>query len=555
MALISSASKTWTQRLRHAALGLILLGFSAGLESLLAGQANSLTVQFSPGAGTFVGSETVTLSVQGKADIHYTLDGSLPTATSPIYKGPVTLDKSTRLRAVAMVPDAAASGGSGGAAPDSASRGRVATEIYLRVDKNTQRFTSHLPIILIHTFESGEPDSFAAEHIPAAILVLEPKSGTTRLVGRAALDSRIGIHVRGESSRRFPKKQYALELRADDEDADRGQPLLGLPANSDWVLSDPVTYDRALIRNALAFALSNRIGRYAPRTRFAEVFMVNDRGDVRDESFLGFYTLIEKITRDPQRVNVSRLPASAATAPAMTGGFILRIDKGEADFAAVGKRVQFVYPDAEDMWRPERLPQFDFIRTFIEDFGQAASAANFKHPSTGQPYSEFIDVDSWIDHHIINALAKNVDGMRYSSYFYKERGGRLVAGPLWDFDRSFGTPQDPRATEPEEWKQTWSDGSDYFNEGWWRLLFRDPVFRSRYRDRFKALLNGEFSTSSLERTIDAMVAQVGDAASRNFTRWPQSQPLDNSYAAEIALMKDFLRRRSAWIKTQLDTNF
>ena len=189
------------------------------------------------------------------------------------------------------------------------------------------------------------------------------------------------------------------------------------------------------------------------------------------------------------------------------------------------------------------------------DFGQAASAADFKHPSTGQHYSEFIDVDAWIDHHIINTLAKNVDGLRFSAYFHKERGGRLAAGPLWDFDRSFGTPQDPRAAEPEEWKATWSDGTDYFNEGWWRLLFRDPDFRSRYRARFKALLNGEFSADNLERIVDAMVAEVGDAASRNFRRWTQSPPRDNSYAAEIALLKDFLRRRVAWIKIQLDTSF
>ena len=139
-------------------------------------------------------------------------------------------------------------------------------------------------------------------------------------------------------------------------------------------------------------------------------------------------------------------------------------------------------------WRvPERKPQLDFIRAFIDDFGQAASAADFKHPSTGQHYSEFIDVDAWIDHNIINALTKNVDGLRFSAYFHKERGGRLAAGPVWDFDRSLGTPYDPRAAEPEEWKPDVVNATDYFNEGWWRLLFRDPDFRSRYRARFKAL--------------------------------------------------------------------
>ena len=427
---MSSVSKTWTLRARQAVLVFVLLACSASLQSGSA-QANSLTVLFSPGAGTFVGNETVTLSVQGRAAIHYTVDGSLPTVMSPIYRGPLTLDKSTRLRAVGIVPDAGR-------------QGTVATEIYLRVDPDTQSFTSHLPIILIHTFESGTPESYGTEYVPAALQVLEPKSGTSRIVGRAALDARIGIHVRGETSRNFPKKQYAVELRDDAADSDSAQPMLGLPSHSEWVLSDPVTYDRTLIRNAFAFALSNRIGRYAPRTRFAEVFMVDDGGDVRARNFIGFFTLIEKIERDPARVNVSRLPASAASLPAMTGGFILRIDKGVPDFDAAGRWLQFVYPNSEDMGSPQRRPQLDFIRAFIDGFGQAASAANFRHPSTGQHYSEFIDVDAWIDHHIINALTKNVDGLRFSAYFHKERGGRLAAGPVWDFDRSLGTPYDAR---------------------------------------------------------------------------------------------------------------
>jgi hypothetical protein len=527
-------------RLRHALLAVVLLAVSSSLESSPPAQSDSQAVRFSPTAGTFVGSETVTLNVEGKAAIHYTLDGSLPTAASPIYQRAVTLDKSTRLRAVAI--------GAGG------SPGPVATEIYLRVDPDTQSFSSHLPILLIHTFESGALTSYGTEHVPAALLVLEPTSGTSRIVGRAVLDARIGIHVRGQTSRNFPKKQYAVELRGDEDDDDSERPLLGLPSDSDWVISDPIPYDRALIRNALAYALSNRIGRYAPRTRFAEAFLVDGGGDVRADNFVGLFTLIEKINRGTQRVNVSRLPASAVSRPAMTGGYILSIDKGWSDFDAAGRWLQFVYPDADDMALPERRPQLDFIRAFIDAFGQAASAPNFRHPSSGQHYSEFIDVDAWIDHNIINALTKNVDGLRISAYFHKDREGRLAAGPVWDFDRSLGTPYDGRATEPEEWSMAWG-GSDYFNEGWWRLLFRDPEFRSRYQARFKALLNGEFSADSLDRMVDGLASEVGDAAGRNFRRWPQFPPQGDSHAAEIATVKDFLRRRVAWIKTQLDTNF
>src|SRR5688572_16256081 len=153
MAPIPIATSAWTLRAQRAVLVLVLLAGSASLESSPPAQANqsdSLAVRFSPGAGTFVGSETVTLSVQARADIHYTLDGSLPDAASPVYRGPVTLDKSTRLRALAIVPG-------------SSTPGPVATETYLKVNPDTQRFTSHLPIILIHTFESGTPDGYGTE--------------------------------------------------------------------------------------------------------------------------------------------------------------------------------------------------------------------------------------------------------------------------------------------------------------------------------------------------------------------------------------------------------
>jgi hypothetical protein len=547
-------------------------GCSSSADSAPVAEATSLDVVFSPTGGTFVGAEMVTLSVRSKADIHYTLDGTLPTAASPLYAGPIALSKSTRLLATAMLGattsstggvggasgtagGAAGKAGAGGGSAAPEQQGAIVGETYLRVDPNTQAFTSRLPILLIHTFQSGKLDPQATDFVPANLELLEPKSGSTSLVGTAALDTRIGIHVRGATSRGFLKKQYAVELRGEVSDSDRAQPLLGLPSNSDWVLSDPVSMDRTLIRNALAFAISNRIGRYAPRTRFTEVFLVDDGGDVRAESFLGFYTLIEKIKRDPERVDVSKLPASAITMPDVTGGYLLSIDKGASDFQANGENVQFVYPDSQDMKLASRKPQVDFIRTFINSFGAAASAKDFKNPTTGQHYSEFIDVDGWIDHNIVNTLTKNVDALRISAYFHKERGERLVAGPVWDFDRSLGTPYDERAKQPEEWKLMGSDGTDYFNEGWWQALFRDPAFKARYRDRFKALLSNELSADSLDRMVDGLVTEVGDAAPRNFARWTQSPPKDGSYASEIAILKDFLRRRVAWIQTQLDAGF
>ena len=108
MALMSRETKRL--RPRQAVLIAVLLACWAGLQSRPAAQSNDLAVLFSPGAGTFVGSETVTLRVQAGAAIHYTLDGSVPTGSSPTYAGPLNVAVSTTVRAIALRPDWGSSG-------------------------------------------------------------------------------------------------------------------------------------------------------------------------------------------------------------------------------------------------------------------------------------------------------------------------------------------------------------------------------------------------------------------------------------------------------------
>ena len=101
-------------------------------------------------------------------------------------------------------------------------------------------------------------------------------------------DGKIGIEIRGSSSTQFPKKQYALETR-DAMGNNLNVSLLGLPAENDWILY-AVYNDKSLLRDVLAFKLSNAMGRYASRSRFCELVL---NGDYR-----GVYVLLEKIKRD-----------------------------------------------------------------------------------------------------------------------------------------------------------------------------------------------------------------------------------------------------------------
>src|SRR5687768_2321825 len=118
----------------------------------------------------------------------------------------------------------------------------------------------------------------------------EPKIGATlRMPGYRG---RIGIETRGQSSQQFPKKSFAIELR-DARGEDRKAPLLGMPADGDWVLYAPYN-DKTLMRNVVAYRTARWMGRYAARMRFVRL-RLNGRAH-------GVYVLMEKLELGDDRV-------------------------------------------------------------------------------------------------------------------------------------------------------------------------------------------------------------------------------------------------------------
>ena len=115
----------------------------------------------------------------------------------------------------------------------------------------------------------------------------------------------------------FPKKSYSFETRAaNSENLDVS--LLDMPEENDWVLYAPYN-DKSLIRNVITYNLSNRIGRYASRTKYCELIINGE--------YLGIYVLMEKVKRNKNRINISKCEERDISGNDVTGGYIIKIDK------------------------------------------------------------------------------------------------------------------------------------------------------------------------------------------------------------------------------------
>jgi hypothetical protein len=495
-----------------------------------------LTVSFEPPGGGFAAPFGLSLrAADPEAAVHYTLDGTIPSSSSPVATTAVPIENTTLVRAIAV---------------RDGKMGSLTQHAYFPVAADALLFSSDLPLVVIDMQDTPTPDPVSSEHVSALIGVFEPERGATQLVRNATLTSRIGIKVRGRSTRYQEKPSYTLELRGVDEE-DAPAPLLDMPAEGDWVLYAPYTYDPSLMHNVLGYELSRRIGRYAPRTRYCEVFLVSGALGVTQASYVGIYVLTERISRGDDRVPVEKLEPEDLAEPAITGGYIVQVndpDVGDQPFTAAGRQFLLVYPKQQNV-----LPQqTQYISAFIDGVERATSAADGVDPVTGQHYSTLVDVDAFIDHHILNVLIKNPDAFALSSYFHKDRSGPLVAGPLWDLDLAMGAndPWGQRSIDPTQW----NPGPDsIFARSFWGSLFSHAEFEQAYWARWNELLAGPFQVSALNTLIAELQQQVTLAEPRNRARWPQSAPRDDSFVAEADALRAWFAARVSWIAANAGT--
>jgi hypothetical protein len=488
-------------------------------------------IVFSRASGSFISPMVLNLSCvstgsSNNLTIRYTVDGSLPNSKSPVYGEPLQITNTTAVRARAY--------------QESFLPGPPHGEVYLLLATDVQQFNSTLPALVINTVgldrQRESRSSYFSFH--------EPANGKTSLDTRPALVSRGGFHVRGSSTSGMPQPSLAMEF-LDEFDDDQNQSVLGLPANSDWVLYAPNMFDPGLIHNPFIHQLSRDMGHYSPRTRFLEVYIVQHPGPVTAEDYAGVYVLEEKIKIGKHRVAIDKLGPDDLKAPDVTGGYLLKFDRtgpGEQGLWAGGAEMVFVDPKEPVIDLPRRAPQRRYITNFLDEFNNVLQGPDWKDPIKGYP--AYIDVDSWIDFHVLETLSGNVDIFRFSTFFYKPRGGKITFGPHWDFDRALGSI-DRRDAYPRRWNT-----GRFFDGPWWRQIFRDPDFWQLWVDRWQSLRRTHFSETNLFTLIDRLADEVREAQPREAARWGL-EPRGGSYQSEIDWMKRWLSERINFIDHQL----
>lgn len=414
---------------------------------------------------------------------------------------------------------------------------------------------TNLPLLIIDTRGQVIPNE---PKITAYLKVVDNGPGQLNGFMDVATDyeGNIGIELRGQSSQSFPKLGYGVELRT-PAGADTSVSLLGLPAEADWVFSAPYS-DKSMMRNAISYELGRKMGGWQPRFKYCEAYL--------NGNYIGVYMLIEKIKRGADRVDINKLKPEEISGDNLTGGYIVKVDKiqdittDEYFYSypsvsynnAINYAFTYVYPKYDEIVTEQK----SYIQNYILTLQNTLNGSSFKDPVTG--FRKYMDLNSFVDFQIINELANNVDGYRFSTFFYKKKdsdGGKLFAGPLWDFDLCYGNVDyDNKCLATDNWLYKRYGASGNWSMHWWSRLMEDPDYNHAFAARWKALRAGPFSTDSIMADLDAHVKYMGDAVKRNFARWPilgqyvwPNYFVGSTYDEEVEYLKVWMTNRLNWM--------
>jgi hypothetical protein len=419
------------------------------------------------------------------------------------------------------------------------------------ISQQTILSDSNLPILIIQTDinpQNGQPLEIVDDpKVPATMkLIYRPDGSRNYLtdVNNADYlnyDGKIMIEFRGSSSQALEKKPYGFSTKMADNTTNNNVSLLDMPAENDWVLN-ALAFDESMIRDMLSYDLSRNLGNYAPRGRYVEVISNGD--------YKGVYVLMEKIKRDGGRVNIFDMSPDDNLMPDLTGGYIVKADKTTGgdivawQMAGPAGNSKFLYhfPEQDEISTPQAV--------YIENyFNQLAIRTNPANPNPATGYPDLIDIPSFIDFMLIAEISSNVDAYQLSTYFHKDKEGKLRAGPVWDYNLTFGNDlffwgYDRSHTDVWQFNNGDNAGA-YF----WLRLFNDPIYKCHLSKRWFEVTNagGAMSYAAIVEIIDYYTALLEESSAREQQRWGTVGGRLNNVNA----MKTWLQTRILWISNNI----
>lgn len=284
-------------------------------------------------------------------------------------------------------------------------------------------------------------------------------------------------------------------------------------------------FDPTYMRNKLAYDFCSDLGvSYTVDSEYVDLYFNGE--------YTGNYLLCEKVELGNNRIDI-------------TNGYLIekmwyaRITDSDASFKVDGMEY-FIVKEPSAISQDEIDSLSNYMNMVENKISSCTSYSQYAE------LSEYINIDSFIDMYLVNAITNDIDSNIASTFYYKmseESGGRLYAGPVWDYDKAFGGD-----------RRGQNVALSAYPSGYCEELFEIEYFRDAVVDKFNQTVyplslqyNSDFTT--------ATDAYIHSSCMMDNCRWEHKiiEDTDNdTYDEAVSELKDYMQSRSELVNDYLN---
>lgn len=377
-----------------------------------------------------------------------------------------------------------------------------------------EEFVTNLPIVLLElegevsnykSFRGGAElvDESVEPYTRGTIQIIDGGACENRLSDTPIVTSEMRIKKRGHTSFTFDKPQYLVKTM--DKEAENEVDFLGMGSGHSWVLNGSLA-DKSMMRNYLSYRIASEIGGNAmsPDSRYCEVFFCTERG----YEYQGVYLLAETVSRGESRVDIDQFKQKNVYT-----SYIVRRDRFTSFDVMLDTygRLEGLCEEWIGVKYPSEARLTEAAKAYIEeDFSKIEQVIYSEDEEVFKLYDKYIDLDTFVDYFLINEFFGNYDAGNHSTYMYKNSGGKLFIGPVWDFDQAMNNYY---ADEMD------AETLAFQTKPFFEQLCRDERFIACLKERYSKLREGALSEAHIFAVMDEITAYLRSARAREWYRW------------------------------------
>ena len=393
--------------------------------------------------------------------------------------------------------------------------GQLLSEINASEKKDFQ--VTNLPLVSIHVDNSVFPDNKEQEYNCKVVIINK---------GKIETNEQATIKIRGKSTSGVSdKKPYRIKFATK-------QQILGLEGSyKKWTLIANF-YDKSLLRNAVAFKVSEIMG-FDFTARYIPVDLILN-GDYR-----GSYFLCDQMEVGKERLNIDEMEKTDISEPNLSGGYFLEVDGGGSFYQYTNYKTtkgiswKLNYPKEDDI-APEQL-------TYItEKFNKFES----------EVYSgkvDSLDLDTYSKFFLVEEFGGDPDAVWSSCYFYKKRGDdKFYFGPIWDFDLGFDNDQRLTPTnEKPQFAFTYGASAGTMMD-FTKTLVQQKTVMEAISKTWETVCSSGLNEKVLTDFIDQKKEEILESATLNYLKWDNFVKEKSPWGFDWGDMGGFGRKKESF---------